>query len=109
MRELTCLSDLELIENFRDCFFEEQSLIAQELEYLGEIERRRLTFEYPSLWEYLVHECGMEESSALRRIRAARLLTRMPALKEYVRSGKLNLSLLELGERCAKREGLTDP
>lgn len=107
--QLSTLSDLELITHFQDILIEEREKLVLQLEYISELDRRKLFFEYSSLWAYLVSERGMEESSAERKIRAARLLIRFPELKALLESGNLNLSLLELALGCAHREKLSDP
>jgi 5-methylcytosine-specific restriction endonuclease McrA len=56
----------------------------------------------------LMAEHGHEKSSAERKIRAARLLRRIPSLREKLESGHLNLTLLELAMGCAHREKLTN-
>jgi hypothetical protein len=50
----------------------------------------------------------MEDSTALRRIRAARLMRKFPEIQGGLESGKLNLSLLELASAVASREALSD-
>jgi 5-methylcytosine-specific restriction endonuclease McrA len=106
---LSLLSDAELIANFQDLIIEEREKLVLQLEHLIELDRRKLFLHYPSLRSYLVEEHGMEEWQAERRIRAARLLKRFPELKFKLESGKLNLTLLEIGMGCAHREGLSDP
>src|SRR5690242_7789980 len=105
---LTNLSDVELITNFREFVIGERENLVIQLEHIIELERRKLYLHYPSLWSYLVQECGLEEWQAERRIRGARILKRFPHLKSELESGKLNLSLLEIAQGCASREGLDD-
>ena len=50
----------------------------------------------------------MEEWLAVRRIRAARLMKRIPSIRAKLESGKLNLTLLEHALGCAHREKLSD-
>jgi 5-methylcytosine-specific restriction endonuclease McrA len=91
-----------------DTVIEEREQLVGQLLHLGELDRRKLFFHYASLRAYLVAEHGMEEWVAERRIRAARLVRRFPQLVRGLESGKLNLSLLELAQGCAHREGLDD-
>ncbi|MCM2277907.1 MAG: HNH endonuclease [Oligoflexia bacterium] len=51
----------------------------------------------------------MEEWRAEQRVRAARLLKRIPEIKIGLESGKLNFTLLEIAQGCACREKLSDP
>ena len=101
-------SDEELITSFRETMIHEQEVIVHHLELLAEMDRRKLFFHHTSLWAYVVHEYQMEESTAERRIRTARLLMRFPFLKEKLESGQLNLSLLEIAQGCAAREKISD-
>ena len=72
------------------------------------MDRRKLFFHHSSLWTYVVQEYQMEESTAERRIRAARMLKRFPFLKGKLESGQLNLSLLDIAQNCTFREKLSD-
>jgi hypothetical protein len=108
MKSLSLLSDQELVARFRDSVIDERERLVLQLEYLIELDRRRLFFEYPSLWAYLVHECGMEEWAADRKIRACRLMKRYPELRSLLESGKINLSLMELVQGYVYREKLED-
>jgi len=50
----------------------------------------------------------MDEATAQRRIRASRLMKRIPELKGLLGSGKINLGLLDIAQSCAFREQLSD-
>ena len=106
---LTQLSDSELITGFQDTVINERELLVVQLQYLAELERRKLFFHCSSLWAYLVEELGMEGSTAERKIRNARMITRFPELIPLLESGKLNPTLLDLALGCAHREKLSDP
>jgi 5-methylcytosine-specific restriction endonuclease McrA len=103
------LSDLVLVAQFKDLVAETRERLVDELAYIGEMDRRKLFFERASLRTYLVAEHGLDEYSADRKIRAARLLKRIPSLTEKLKSGALNISLLEDAMGCAHREKLSDP
>ena len=103
------LTDNELVASFGDLVTGERENLVGQLEILIEMDRRKLTYEYPSLWAYLIDEKGMEEATAERRIRAARLLKRFPELKAMLESGKMNLSLVDIALSCGYRENLSDP
>lgn len=103
------LSDGELVCRFRELILKERELLVQELEYIAELDRRKLFFHHASLRAYLVAEFGIEEWSAERKIRAARMLRKFPQLKEKLESGKLNLTLLEMAQGCGHREKLKEP
>ena len=105
---LTELSDGELVALFQDSAIDEQEKLALQLCYIAELDRRKLFFHYDSLRAYLVEEKGMEEWVAERRIRAARMLKRFPAIQKKIETGLLNLTLLEIASSCAHREKLVD-
>lgn len=88
---------------------DEREGLARQLEYLAELDRRKLFFEYSSLRAFLVGQYRMEEWRAEQRVRAARLLKRFPEIKAGIESGKMNFTLLEIAQGCAHREKLTDP
>ena len=75
-------------------FLEERRVVTSILEYLREVDRRRLYAEagYPSLWEFCIRELGYSEGAASRRINSMRLLRDMPELKRDIEEGKHNLS-----------------
>jgi hypothetical protein len=109
MTDLKNLTDDELVASLRDLVIVEPEEEAFKIKHIAELERRKLFFGKPSLRSYLIAEFKMDETCAERRVRAARLLVRFPALEEPFRFGKLNLSLLDLGQACAHREKLADP
>jgi hypothetical protein len=78
------------------------------LKHIIELERRKLFFGKSCLRSFLIEEFKMDETCAERRVRAARLLVRFPVLEDPFSFGKLNLTLLDLGQACAHREKLAD-
>src|SRR3954463_6086799 len=104
---LKALSDQELMANFGDLVISGREQLVSELEYIIELERRKLFLHYNSIRAFLVEEHRLEEWEAERKIRAARTMARIPELKFLFESGKLNLSLLELALGCAHREDLS--
>jgi hypothetical protein len=72
----------------------ERELTAKILHHLSEIDRRKLycDFKCSSLFSYCVDKLGYSESSAQRRIAAARLLTQLPEIEKKIESGELNLT-----------------
>ena len=71
-------------------------LLADLLAHLAELDERRLYLElgFPSLFAYCTASLGMCESSAGRRILAARVCRKLPGAFARVVSGELNLSAL---------------
>jgi hypothetical protein len=102
------LSDSELIASFSDLVIEEQENLANQLEHLAELDRRKLFFGHSSLWAYLIEEKGFSDDQAVRRIRAARLIRRFPEILSRLKTGKLNLTHLEMALGCAHREALEE-
>jgi hypothetical protein len=106
---LSKLSDNELLTGFQNLIVDEREKLVHQLEFLIELSRRKLFLHYSSLSAYLVEEQGVEDWRAERLIRASNLLKRFPELKGKLESGKLNLTLQELGAGCGHREGLSGP
>jgi hypothetical protein len=101
-------SDDQLVQAFRENVIGEQEGLAENLSYIGEMDRRKLFYHHGSLRSFLVAEFGMAESVAEHRIRAARLINRLPWVLAKIESGKLSITHLELALGCAFREKLDD-
>jgi hypothetical protein len=106
MKSLSQLSDHELVASFRDVIVEAQERLVFELDHFIELDRRKLFASHSSLWAYVVHEYGMEEWEADRKIRASRLMKRYPEVRRLLELGKIHLSLLELVQGYVHREKL---
>jgi len=76
------------------------------LEYLAEIERRRLFAEraYSSLFEFVVRELGYSESQASERISAMRLIREVIEVKDLIQTGDLTLTTASQIQRFLKTE-----
>src|SRR5206468_12264755 len=74
----------------------ERALKVEFLRVLGEFDERRLSLElgYSSTHAFLVERLGMSGGSAFRRVTAARLLRKIPAIAGYVEAGRLSLTKL---------------
>src|SRR3990167_2563369 len=74
-------------------FGRERTAIADAVEYLAQVSRRRcyLKFGVPSLYRYGMTHLGLSEFSALQRSRAARLAAEFPETIAKLREGKLTL------------------
>ena len=53
-----------------------------------------LHWTYSSLYQFCAERLGMTEGEATRRVAAARLIRRVPALLEYLRAGQLSMTTL---------------
>src|SRR3990167_4014268 len=74
-------------------FGRERTAIAEAVECLAEVSRRRSYLKYraPSLYRYGMTHLGLSEFSALQRSRAARLAAEFPETIAKLRDGKLTL------------------
>ena len=96
MANLHHLSDAELLSRMPAVVLVEHSSVADVVEHLAEIDRRRLYLEQatPSLYAYC-HEClGYSEDAALKRIRVARLALEIPQVIDELRTGAIQLTAL---------------
>ena len=93
---LKSLSNSELLDGVRQLRIDERKLDRKIVEYIGEIESRRLYAElgYPSVLEWLIKDLGYSESSAYRRTMAARAIRSIPQAAEKIEDGRLNLVAL---------------
>jgi hypothetical protein len=97
---LAGLSDAELLTATRRLVGRSNQLLASLLAHLAEVEARGIhrTRACSSLYTYCVYELRFSEDEAFRRVSAARLVRRFPALLDAVATGELHLTgLLMLG------------
>src|SRR6187401_193472 len=97
---LAHLSDAELLTQTRYLVGRSNRLLAELLAYLGEVEARGIhrTRACASLYTYCIYELRFSEDEAFRRVAAARLVKRFPALLGAIAAGELHLTgLLMLG------------
>lgn len=85
---------------------QERKLLAVIVEHIAEVDRRKLYLEwkYQSLFDYLTRELRYSESSAYRRMQAARLLHQIPELQEKIEQGELKLSQISQAQSDFKAE-----
>jgi hypothetical protein len=100
------LSNSELWINTKRAAEDEKKATLTLLEYLTEIERRRLFAEraYPSLFAFVVEELGYSEAQAAERISAMRLITQVEEVKEKIHDGSLTLTTAAKIQRFLKTE-----
>jgi 5-methylcytosine-specific restriction endonuclease McrA len=94
------LTDSELLAGTRRLVGRSNRLLAELLAHLGEVEARGIhrIRACSSLYAYCIYELRFSEDEAFRRVAAARLTRRFPALLEAVSAGELHLTgLLMLG------------
>ncbi len=92
------LTDAELCDRMQRALRGTRALTAELVAHLGEVEDRRLHLHAAcrSMFEYCVTWLGLTEDEACRRIDAARLARRFPALFPLLASGGLSLSAIAL-------------
>ncbi len=95
------MSNSELVSQLKHKVLEERKSLTEILHMIQEVESRRLysLYEYSSLFAFVTKELGYDESSAYRRIEAARLLKSLPTqeskkVETSLEQGKLNLTNL---------------
>jgi hypothetical protein len=93
---LKSLSNVELLNGVRSLRANERKLDRQIVEYICEIESRRLYAElgFANVIDWLVKDLGYSESSAYRRVMAARAIRAVPEAAEKIEDGRLNLVTL---------------
>src|SRR3954468_17003661 len=98
------MKDQDLIARLKVLAHHERKLLAELIDVLREVDRRRLflNFGFPSMFEYLTKGLGYSAGAAQRRLDAARLLRLSPQLKEDLGSGKIQLSQTSLVARALR-------
>jgi hypothetical protein len=101
---LKYLNKLELDQRIKTLASKERELLLDVLHTIKEIDLRKSYAEmgYSSLFAYLTQGVGYSESSAYRRIQAARLLREVPQIAAKIQSGDLNLNQISKIQSAAK-------
>src|SRR5688572_7885972 len=88
------LTDLALLEEFGNLVREDHDRTASLLRHIEAIDRRKLwaRLGHPSMFDFLVTRYRMSESTAGKRIGAARTARRFPILFEMIGRGEIHLS-----------------
>ena len=106
MKSLKSLSDKDLLNRLKKLVNEEHNLTLEILPHIAEIDRRELylLYGYGSLSEYCVSFLGYGESSAWRRVAAARVIAKYPEVYDLLRDRKLTFSAVILLAKVIKPE-----
>jgi hypothetical protein len=106
MKNLTHLTDSQLLKDTQQLAAEERRLTTEVIHHLYEVNRRRLFASrgFQSLFEYTTRELGYSDASALRRIAAMRVICECPEVEEKIRSGRLTLSNLAQAQKHFQME-----
>jgi hypothetical protein len=101
LKTLACISDDDLLQRLKRLAHGQNVVTAYLVAHLAEMEHRGLHLDqgYSSLFAYCTQVLHLSESSAYRRIEAARAVRRCPILLERLADGSLHLTaVLLLGE-----------
>jgi 5-methylcytosine-specific restriction endonuclease McrA len=98
LTDLTALTDDALVARVSTLCAQGYALTARLIVLLIEVEERRLDLRSActSMFDYCQRRLGMSEGAAYRRITAARLVKRFPALLQRIETGEIHLSTLVL-------------
>jgi hypothetical protein len=99
------LKDSELHSNLKTLVVEERERLHAILLHVAEVDRRKLYLHmaYPSLWEYML-ALGYSEGAAQRRIKAARLIQRLPSVGKKIEEGSIKLSQVLVLEKVETKD-----
>jgi 5-methylcytosine-specific restriction endonuclease McrA len=92
--DLSHLSDSTLLRSLATLVSRDRVTTAEILAHMAEVDARKLYRQaaYPSMYAYGVGELRMSEDAAYKRIQAARVARRFPAVFTAVADGRLHLS-----------------
>jgi 5-methylcytosine-specific restriction endonuclease McrA len=95
-----------LVIELKSLVRQEKQTTFQILDYLREIESRRLylSLGYPSLFAFCLHDLQYSEPEANIRISAMRLFRSVPEAERRIKSGEINLSQAALMQSTFRRE-----
>lgn len=99
-------TNTELNSRLQHLVSSERKITQEILELINLVELRDLHLKmgFSSVFEYLTKYLGYNESSAYRRMQAARLLKSCPEVKESLQSGKLHLTQMAQLQSAIKAE-----
>src|SRR5438552_17412112 len=97
-KSLSHLSDHDLLQSTAALLAQDRGVTADLLAHLAEIDARKLYLPAAcsSMFLYCVHEFGLSEDAARRRLHAARAARKFPALFDAVADGRLHLTAVNL-------------
>ena len=102
------LSNSALVAKLRELVSRERMLVSEVLQYLREVEERKLflDFGFSSLFAFCVGELGYSEPEAQLRIQSMRLIRVAPEVAEKIENGNLSMSVAAKIQSAARREDL---
>jgi hypothetical protein len=98
MKRLASLSDDAVLHQLHVIVGSHRRVTAELIQHLGEVDVRRLYADkgFTSLFSYCVEQLRFSEDEACRRIEAARLARRFPAIYALLHTGTVSLTVLGL-------------
>lgn len=98
MIDLSSFSNQQILNAITAETQRERRTTAYVVRYLAEIESRRLHLElgFTSIFDFATNKLGYSSSSALRRIKAARLILAEPSVAIKLETGELNFSTVDV-------------
>lgn len=106
--QLRKISDNTLLDEVKVLVQREKEIVAEVIEYLKEIELRKLHLArgYSSLFAFATDFLGYSEAEAHIRIQAARLTQALPEVKAMIEVGELSLSVAAAAQTHFRKENL---
>lgn len=110
MLSLKNYSDKELVRRLRELVRKEQDLTLEILPFLAEVDRRGLYLKwgYGSLTDYCISHLRYCESSAWRRVCAARVVRDFPEVHDMLLEGRLTFSAVIAAAKVLKKENVEE-
>ncbi|HEY6558197.1 MAG TPA: hypothetical protein VI072_13020 [Polyangiaceae bacterium] len=98
MTKLSAMSDSQLLAHAPVLLTREHAIVADVIEYLAEVDRRRLYLDQAcaSLRSFCIERLGYSEDEAGKRVRVAHLARQLPRVLDELRSGSIHLTGLFL-------------
>lgn len=97
-RDLTMLTDAQLVASLKSLVVDERKCLVAVLRHLREMDRRRIANKsgYPSLFEYCVRELRYAQGATARLIHASRAATKHPVIYRALERGLLSLTTVSM-------------
>ncbi|MGE0173471.1 MAG: hypothetical protein AB7T49_11810 [Oligoflexales bacterium] len=98
MNSLSHLSDAAITNNLKKIAVHERTTLIQFLDYLAEVEGRRLYAPegFSSLFAFCLSVLKLSEAETCARIRACRLMRQYSVLRQFIAAGKITLGAVRL-------------
>src|SRR5262245_38826115 len=106
MRELSSVSNQELLELLSSAARAERLASAEVVAELAEVDKRKLYLDAAcsSLYSYCMERLGFSEDEAMKRVRVARLVQAFPEALDELETGRIHITGLFLLSRYMTRE-----